>query len=115
MTGAIESISQLGLTFFGLTYDIVPQARAALFQQIHEIVFHGKGGYDWYTIYDMPIWLRKFTFNEIKKFYKEEKEAIDNTQNGGKGTKTLIDPSGKVNTPEFLKASEQHKKPAKWK
>jgi hypothetical protein len=43
----IESISQLGLAFFGLTPDNVAQARAAIFTQIHEIVFHGKGGYDW--------------------------------------------------------------------
>jgi hypothetical protein len=26
----------------------------------------------------MPIWLRKFTFSEIDKFYKEEKSAYDN-------------------------------------
>jgi hypothetical protein len=115
VTGAIESISQLGSGFFGLNYDIAPQARAALFKQIHEIVFHGKGGYDWYTIYDMPIWLRKFTFNEIQKFYKEEKESIENSHTGNKGSKTLIDPSGKVNTPEFLEASKQYKKPAKYK
>ena len=62
----------------------------------------------------MPIWLRRFTFNKIQGFYKEEKEQVENTQNGGKSTK-LIDQSGKVNTPEFLKASEQYKRPAKYK
>ena len=36
-----------------------------LFTQIHEIIFHGKGGYDWNTVYSMPIWLRKFTFFKI--------------------------------------------------
>ena len=69
----IESLSQLGLSFFGLTYDIAPQARANLFKQIHEIVFHGNGGYDWHTIYNMPIWLRKYTFNEIRNYYEEQK------------------------------------------
>jgi hypothetical protein len=113
--GVIESISQLGLAFFGLTSDTAPQARAALFKQIHEMVFHGKGGYDWYTIYDMPTWLRKFTFNEMQKFYKEESESTGNTGPNNKGSKTLIDPSGKVNTPEFLEASKQYKKPAKYK
>lgn len=113
--GAIESISQLGLAFFGLTYEIAPQARAALFTQIHEICFKGQGGYDWKTIYDMPIWLRKFTFNKIQEYYTKQKEEIDNAQSGNKNTKNLIDPSGKVNTPEFLKASEQYKKPAKYK
>lgn len=59
------------LTFFGLT----PEYRLLLFKQIHEIVFHGKGGYDWETIYHMPIWLRQTTFNLIKEHYdKEAKE-----------------------------------------
>ena len=114
MKGGIESISLLGLAFFGLTSDIAPQARAAIFTQIHEICFHGKGGYDWNTVYDMPIWLRRFTHNKINEFYSQEKEQIEKSQNGGKSTK-LIDSSGKVNTPEFLKTSEQYKKPAKYK
>jgi hypothetical protein len=97
----------LGLAFFGLTFDIAAQARAALFKQIHEIVFHGKGGYDWDTIYNMPIWLRRFTFNEIQKYYKEEKEAIENK--GKKGSQTVISPDGKVKAPELLqKAASQH-------
>jgi len=112
--GTIESIFQLGLAFFGLTSDIVPQARAALFKQIHEIVFFGNGGYDWQTIYDMPIWLRKFTFNEIKEFKSKPEPTPPNMPNQPQ-KKTLVTPSGKVNTPEFLKASEQYKRPAKWK
>lgn len=62
------SIYQLPLTFFGLTSEY----RVQVFKQIHEIVFHGKGGYDWHTIYNMPIWLRRYTFNEIKEFYETE-------------------------------------------
>ena len=54
-----------------------PQIRVNFFKQIHEIIFHGKGGYDYYTIYNMPLWLRKFTFHEIRKFYQEEKEAVE--------------------------------------
>jgi hypothetical protein len=42
------------------------------------MVFHGKGGYDWETVYNMPIWLRKFTFNKIKEFYEPKEE--ENTQ-----------------------------------
>ena len=30
----------------------------------------------------MPIWLRKYTFNEIKKYYDEEKQAYENTNEG---------------------------------
>jgi hypothetical protein len=83
-------------TFFGLTLDVVPETRFSLFKQIHEIVFHGKGGYNWDTIYNMPIWLRKFTFHEIKRFYEKETESIENSKN-----QTLIDKNGKVNIPNF--------------
>ena len=109
----LESVSQLGLTFFGLTLDIVPKVRAALFSQIHEICFHGQGGYQWETIYNMPTWLRKFTFNKIKEFHSEQNEQSKSQNN--KGEKTLIDPSGKVNAPAFLEANKNHQKPASYK
>jgi len=55
----------------------------------------------------MPIWLRKFTFSEIDKFYTKEKEAIENKNTSG--SKNLINPDGTVNTPEFMKASKDYK------
>ena len=61
------------LTFFGLTQPY----RLSVFSQIHEIVFHGKGGYTWSDVYNMPLWLRKFTFEKIKEFYEKEKEEME--------------------------------------
>jgi len=108
----IESLSQLGLSFFGLTSDSISQTRAAIFTQVHQIVFHGKGGYDWHTVYNMPIWLRRFTFNEIQKYYDEEKKQIDNSKNSQ--STTVIGSDGKVKAPEFLKGN-QGKRPIKYK
>ena len=102
------SISQLGLAFFGLTSEVAPQFRAGVFKQIHEIVFHGQGGYDRNTVYNMPLWLRKFTFNEIKTYHEKQNEAVKN-QNKDPKQKSLIKPDGTVNTPEFLQASEPYK------
>tara|TARA_B100002019_G_scaffold82797_1_gene71532 strand:- start:675 stop:932 length:258 start_codon:yes stop_codon:yes gene_type:complete len=78
---------------------------------IHQIVFHGKGGYDFKAVYDLPIWLRKYIYKEITDFYAEEKKAYENAKKGKKGgqTKTLVSSDGKVNTPEFLKASKDYK------
>tara|TARA_Y100001938_G_scaffold91383_1_gene125396 strand:+ start:26 stop:340 length:315 start_codon:yes stop_codon:yes gene_type:complete len=98
----------LGLTFFGLTSNAAPQARLNLFSQINQIVFHGKGGYDYSTVYNMPIWLRKYTFQEIQNWYNEEKKAHE-AASKGKGKQTLVDPSGKVNVPAFEKATKQFK------
>ncbi len=73
--------SQLDLTFFGLTLDNAPEARISVFSVIHEIVFNGKGGYDWETVYNMPIWLRKFTFNKLKNYYSEVEESVKKSKN----------------------------------
>lgn len=93
----------MGLTFFGLTFNTAPSYRVGLFSQIHEIVFHGKGGYTFDAVYNMPIWLRKFTFNKIKKYYDEEKEAIQNSSNNN--SNNVVDPSGKVNKDLFKQTS----------
>ena len=102
----LESISQLGLAFFGLTLDLVPETRAAIFRQIHQIVFHGKGGYDWDTVYNMPTWLRKFTFHEINEFYKTQAEEIEKSQSKAKGVKNVLSTSGKINPPKFKTPSK---------
>ena len=69
-------VFQLILTFFGLSQ----QYRIDLFSQIHEIVFHGNG-YDWDTVYNMPIWLRNFTYKKIEEYYQKKNEQIDESQN----------------------------------
>lgn len=58
--------------------------RLNLFKEIHEIVFHGKGGYDFYTVYTLPVWLRHYIYSEIQKYYKEEAAAIENSSKGSK-------------------------------
>ena len=102
----------MGLAFFGLNYDNAPESRAAIFTQIHQIVFHGKGGYDWHTVYNMPIWLRRFTFNQIYQYYEDEKSQTNPTQSG---TKTVIGSDGKIKAPEFLKSQTPIKKPISFK
>ena len=67
----------MGLSFFGLTYNVAPQVRANLFKQIHEIVFHGGGGYTWTEVYNMPIWLRNFTFNKMKEHFEKQSEQAE--------------------------------------
>ena len=75
------STSLLGLRFFGLTSNY----RVFVFQQIHEIVFYGKGGYSWNDVYNMPIWLRNFTFKSIKEYYDNQNSNFDNEQTWVKG------------------------------
>ena len=94
---------QLTLTFFGLTFDIIPEFRVSLFTSIHEIIFHGNGGYDYDTIYNMPVWLRKFTFNKLKEYYEKQNK---NTKQSQKGNTKKVTENGKVVSPEFLKNAQ---------
>ena len=82
---ARRSLSPLGLTFFGLTSNIASQIRINIFTQIHEIVSHGNGGYDWHTVYNMPIWLRKFTIHKLQEHYKQ----TDNNKDSDNVSKSI--------------------------
>ena len=54
-------------TFFGLT----PQYRTILFSQIHDLVYHGGGGFIHSEVYNMPIWMRLFHISRINEHNKK--------------------------------------------
>lgn len=93
--------------------ETAPQIRLNVFKQLHEIVFHGKGGYDYNTIYNMPIWLRKFTFKEINDFYEKKAKAEKNERAGGQTS--LVNSEGKINTPQFKQASRAYEGKSNYK
>ena len=64
------------LTFFGLT----PNYRSILFSQIHDLVYHGGGGFIHSEIYNMPIWMRRFHINKISEFNEKQNEEIRKAQ-----------------------------------
>jgi hypothetical protein len=91
----------LGLSFFGLNSTDLNQTkelRLNIYRQIHQICFHGKGGYSWPIVYGMPIYLRRFIFGEIKEHYEKEKEEVEKQKN----------PNTKTISPHSLKP-HQHK------
>jgi hypothetical protein len=96
----------LDLTFFGLTSEVIPHLRASLFHQIHEIVFHGQGGYDWDTVYNMPVWLRKYTFNKMKEYYDKQNQH----QNEDLATQSKKIKEGKVDVPSHFKGKINNSK-----
>jgi hypothetical protein len=90
----------LGLAFFGLTPTSAKQHRIQFLTQIHEICFHGQGGYSWTEVYEMPLWLRKFVYQKIKEHYdKQAKQIEEAKQNKNSNTQNLINPDGTVKFP----------------
>ena len=65
-----------GLTFFGLTSNY----RNIIFQQIHDLVYHGNGGFVHSEVYNMPIWMRRYHIQSINKFLEKQNEEIRKQQ-----------------------------------
>ena len=97
------------LAFFGITPESAPQIREGIYTQIHEIVFHGNGGYDWNTVYNMPIYLRRFTFNKIQEYFNKQNEPANQPSNGT--STTLMDSSGNINKSEAAKLKQTQPTP----
>ena len=87
------------LTFFGLTSNY----RSIVFQQIHDLVYHGNGGFVHSEVYNMPIWLRQYhitTINDVHKKQDDERKRIEGKQQMGDDKKVYrpnIDPSNTYN------------------
>lgn len=71
-------------SFFGLTQEY----RFNLFKQIHEIIYYGKG-YDYDTVYNMPLWLRNITFKFIQDSINQKNEAERKAHEGSGGNTNL--------------------------
>lgn len=37
-------------------------------------MFNGQGGYTWSEVYNMPIWIRRFTFQKLKEYYDKKSD-----------------------------------------
>ena len=91
-------IYQSQLTFFGLT----PEDRPHIFSIIHDIVYHGNGGYSWDTVYDMPIWLRTFTFNKIRDFVEKRAEEQEKSYKQAQGIQELDSSNQQITPPDYI-------------
>ena len=69
---------------------------------IHEIVYHGNGGYDWETVYNMPIWLRTFTFNKIKDFVDKRAEEEEKAMRQAQGVQQLTPENQVITPPDYI-------------
>lgn len=96
----------MDLAFFGLISEKASEARKRILTEVHEIVFYGNGGYIWSEVYNMPIYLRRFTLSKLKEYYDKQTQSNQPTD---PNKQTLVDPSGKVNVKQFKTISAKYK------
>ena len=88
----------MGLGFFGLT----PKNKIYIFSEIHELVFHGGGGFTYDIVYNMPIWLRKYHLRRIKDWFGKQNSQKENKPPSPNkplqpGVKSMKNYTGKAN------------------
>ena len=76
----------MDLTFFGLT----PSYRNQVFTQIHDLVYHGGGGFIHSEVYNMPIWMRRYHIQKINEYNKEQNKKIEEAQRGNSNNSQSI-------------------------
>jgi len=100
----------LELAFFGLTPESASKFRINLFKQIHEIVFYGRGGYQWEEVYNFPIWLRRLTHNFIVEYTEKENEA---QKSAASQAKSKSGKSSSTTTMDWVNPDKSKLKPLK--
>ncbi len=61
----------LDQTFFGFK----PEDRVKLHENIFNLIWWGAGRWDWDTVYNMPVHIRKFWVKKINKLIEDDEEA----------------------------------------
>ena len=63
----------LDQTFFGFK----PTDRVPLHDAIFRLIWYGEGRWDWDTVYNWPIFLRKFYVQKVNEILEKKNEAFE--------------------------------------
>jgi hypothetical protein len=58
-----------------------------VYNEVHDLVYHGGGGYSYSEVYNMPIYLRRYSITRINNYLKDKKEAEEKIINDAKNNR----------------------------
>ncbi len=82
---------QLGQTFFGFK----PEDRVTHHESLFNLLWYGSGRWDWETLYNMPVYLRRFWIKKINKMTEEAQARAEqqrSKQQAKRGQKIVKSP-----------------------
>jgi hypothetical protein len=77
---------KLQQTFFGLR----PKDRVQLHENIFNLIWHGEGRWDWDTIYNMPVFLRRFYTKKVNSLLEERLEQLQQAKKKKRTSKSNL-------------------------
>ena len=61
--------------------------------EVHDLVYHGHGGFPYETVYNMPIPYRRYHIQKIQEYLDKKAEAEDKASKSSSSTKSLSRPN----------------------
>jgi hypothetical protein len=58
----------------------------SVYNEVHDLVYHG-GGDSYSEVYNMPIYLRRYSITRINNYLKDKKEAEEKAVNDAKSNR----------------------------
>jgi len=55
-----------------------------VYNEVHDLTYHGGGGFTYSEVYNMPIYLRRYSINRINKHVEKQNEAQEKLINESK-------------------------------
>ena len=51
-----------------------------VYNEVHDLTYHGGGGFTYSEVYNMPIYLRRYSIRRINKHLEENQKAQEKVQ-----------------------------------
>jgi len=67
--------------------------------EVHDLIYHGRGGFPYDTVYNMPIIYRRYHIQKIQEYLDKKAEAEEKAMN-----KTTSSPSKQLSKPNIPQA-----------
>lgn len=71
-------------------------------EEVHDLVYHGGGGFIYSDVWNMPIMTRRYHIRKINEFLEKKAEAQAKAMKSNSNTVSARDYTSKVSVPDFI-------------
>ena len=75
-----------------------------MLQEIHDLCFHGNGGFTYSEVYSLPVMRRKYHIKKIVDHFEQQRKQLENQNNQQIDNKIYSPPKPKDNVFNVKKA-----------
>jgi hypothetical protein len=70
--------------------------------EVHDLTYHGGGGFIYSEVWNMPIMTRRYHIRKINEFLQKKADAEEKAMNSNSGKVSARDYTNKVPVPDFI-------------